>query len=107
MCSCWLLHTVLQTNVLAVAATPKLDYVVGGCMDSCVHIWKFEKPEVKQAGAEGSTEAAGEAEEEEEGTKLIEYSCGGYMTKVGEPAYVGSSTCWQWQVWLHKHPKAQ
>lgn len=70
------------TNVLAVAATPKLDYVVGGCMDSCVHIWKFEKPEVKQAGAEGSTEAAGEAEEEEEGTKLSEYSCGGYMTKV-------------------------
>lgn len=33
-------------------------------MDSCVHIWKFE------------TTGGGDK------TKLVEYSCGGYMTKV-------------------------
>jgi hypothetical protein len=78
-----LLHAVLQTNVLSVAATPKLDYVVGGCMDSCVHIWKFEQPVKGAADKEGEgVEGAADGDEEEEGTKLIEYSCGGYMTKV-------------------------
>jgi hypothetical protein len=84
MSSCVLLHVVLQTNVMSVAATPKLDYVVGGCMDSCVHIWKFEKP-AKAAAADKDgkgTEGAADSYEEEEGTKLIEYSCGGYMSKV-------------------------
>lgn len=50
--------------MLSVAATPKLEYVVGGCMDSCVHIWKFEPAEADAA------------------PELVEYSCGGYMTKV-------------------------
>jgi hypothetical protein len=88
-----LLCAVLQTNVLSVAATPKLDYVVGGCMDSCVHIWKFEQPAPKQAKAESeAAAAAGESdEEEEEGVKLIKYSCGGYMTKVGEAVGFGRS----------------
>jgi hypothetical protein len=84
-----LLLVVLQTNVMAVAATPKLDYVVGGCMDSCVHIWKFEKP-AKTAAADKDgegVEAAADGDEEEEGTKLIEYSCGGYMTKVRGSAH--------------------
>jgi hypothetical protein len=80
---CVLLHAMLQTNVLSVAATPKLDYVVGGCMDSCVHIWKFEKPATAAADKDGEGEAAAaDGDEAEERTKLIEYSCGGYMTKV-------------------------
>ncbi|KAF6265937.1 WD40-repeat-containing domain protein [Scenedesmus sp. NREL 46B-D3] len=70
------------TNVLAVAATPQLKYVVGGCMDSCVHIWKFEQPEKQAADNGGEGGAEDDDEDEEEGTKLIEYSCGGYMTKV-------------------------
>jgi hypothetical protein len=52
-------------------------------MDSCVHIWKFERPAAAAAGAGADGDAGGEGDdEEEEVTKLIEYSCGGYMTKV-------------------------
>eukprot|EP00882_Tetradesmus_deserticola_P016038 GHRQ01017106.1.p1 GENE.GHRQ01017106.1~~GHRQ01017106.1.p1 ORF type:complete len:189 (+),score=40.59 GHRQ01017106.1:873-1439(+) len=53
-------------------------------MDACVHIWKLGQPEDKAAGkgvVDGGAEGEGD-EEEAEGTKLIEYSCGGYMTKV-------------------------
>lgn len=88
----------LQTNVLAVAATPQLKYVVGGCMDSCVHIWKFEQPEKQAADNGGEGGAEDDDEDEEEGTKLIEYSCGGYMTKVRGLAHVAV-----WQVHMRAH----
>eukprot|EP00878_Enallax_costatus_P018098 GHUV01019041.1.p1 GENE.GHUV01019041.1~~GHUV01019041.1.p1 ORF type:complete len:372 (+),score=94.31 GHUV01019041.1:697-1812(+) len=62
------------TNVLSVAATPGLSYVVGGCMDSCVHIWQFS------------------TEEGADKTELVEYSCGGYMTKVGQVDFNSEGT---------------
>eukprot|EP00878_Enallax_costatus_P035397 GHUV01039450.1.p1 GENE.GHUV01039450.1~~GHUV01039450.1.p1 ORF type:complete len:110 (+),score=23.14 GHUV01039450.1:160-489(+) len=65
----------LQTNVLSVAATPGLSYVVGGCMDSCVHIWQFS------------------TEEGADKTELVEYSCGGYMTKVGQVDFNSEGQC--------------
>lgn len=59
----------LQTNIYSAAATPSLQYVVGGCMDSCVHIWQF-------SSKEGSDK-----------TELVEFSCGGYTTKVSQVAF--------------------
>eukprot|EP00879_Flechtneria_rotunda_P015874 GHRR01016601.1.p1 GENE.GHRR01016601.1~~GHRR01016601.1.p1 ORF type:complete len:399 (+),score=81.72 GHRR01016601.1:1626-2822(+) len=59
------------TNVLSADAAPELGFVVAGCMDSCVHIWKLP-------AFDGSSDArAGDDKLE-----VLEYSCGGYMGKV-------------------------
>lgn len=66
----------LQTNVMSVDATPALAYIVGGCMDDCVHIWHLV-----QHGNEGARAAGPPADGDggAKGTELVEYACGGYQ----------------------------
>jgi hypothetical protein len=69
-----------------------MSYIVGGCMDSCVHIWNFQtSPEVAAAArAMAKASIAGgprnsapdDSTSEEGGSELVEYSCGGYSAKV-------------------------
>lgn len=98
------------TNVMAAAATPSLSYVVGGCMDSCVHIWHFQSSpdaaatarlESKEAaGAEeaaagaasSSSSKAGQEEQQPGSSELVEYSCGGYEAKVISTVFNADST---------------
>lgn len=87
---------------MSAAATPDLSYVVGGCMDSCVHIWHFtSSPEAAAAArmaAEGSGEEGSTAEQQQQqqqqpgASELIEYSCGGYSSKVTSTVFNGDST---------------
>jgi hypothetical protein len=96
------------TNVTAAAATPSLSYVVGGCMDSCVHIWHFQSsPDAaatarlkskEAAGAEdaaagaSSSSRAGQEEQPPGSSELVEYSCGGYEAKVISTVFNADST---------------
>ncbi|KAI8469457.1 MAG: WD40-repeat-containing domain protein [Monoraphidium minutum] len=52
-------------NILSVAATPDLRWIVGGCMDSTVHIWNVERRAPGErpalAGGAGAGAAAGAA----------------------------------------------
>jgi hypothetical protein len=88
-----------------------MSYVVGGCMDSCVHIWHFESsPDVAAAESspdvaaveramakasisaqpEGSTAVDSTRQQEVEGgSELVEYSCGGYRAKVTSTVFNG------------------
>lgn len=72
------------TNVLSAAATPDLSYVVGGCMDACVHIWHFSSsPEAAAAAsAAGSSENPAGSGGDAGSAQIVEFSCGGYMAKV-------------------------
>lgn len=87
-------------------------------MDSCVHIWHFEtSPEVAAAARamskasiaaepEGSTPNHSRSQQEEEGgSELVEYSCGGYPAKVTSTVFngdhsilatLGGSQCMVW-----------
>ncbi|GBF98413.1 hypothetical protein Rsub_10478 [Raphidocelis subcapitata] len=75
------------SNILSVSATPDLSWIVGGCMDATVHIWRVQRraspaelPEPEAAAAEaaprdgakgsggaGKEQAGGEKEEAAEG----------------------------------------
>lgn len=57
-----------QTNILSVAATPDLQWVIGGCMDPSVHIWHIQErpagtapaaPAALPAGADAAASSAG------------------------------------------------
>lgn len=86
------------TNVLAAAALPDLSYIVGGCMDNCVHIWHFTaSPEAAAAARMKAEEAraaggGGEASDAADRAELIEFSCGGYTAKVSGCVFNGSNT---------------
>jgi hypothetical protein len=90
------------TNIMSAAAMPDMSYVVGGCMDNCVHIWHFESsPEAAaaarieaEASRDGSSAEGSSKEEQEQpvASELIEYSCGGYQSKVTGTLFNGSNT---------------
>lgn len=98
------------TNITAAAATPTLSYIVGGCMDSCVHIWHFQSspeaaaaaPQLESQEAVGVEEAAaasssssskaGQGEQPPGVSELVEYSCGGYESKVISTVFNANST---------------
>lgn len=80
---------------MSAAATPDLSYIVGGCMDSVVHIWHFQaSPEAAAAArmkaAEGSGEDSSSAQQEQQ--ELVEFSCGGYASKVTGTVFSGDHT---------------
>lgn len=104
---CLLLLCRYGTNVLSAAALPDMSYIVGGCMDSCVHIWHFQtSPEVAAAAramakasiAEGpggnapDTSMPDDSTSEEGGSELVEYSCGGYSAKVTSTVFNGDNS---------------
>ena len=89
------------TNVLAAAALSDLSYIVGGCMDSCVHIWHFTaSPEAaaaarmkaEEAQAAGGNEAAGGEADAPGSAELIEFSCGSYSAKVSGTVFNPANT---------------
>lgn len=96
------------TNITAAAATPKLSYIVGGCMDSCVHIWHFQSsPEAAAAArveaqeavgveeaatSSSSSSKAGQGEQPPGLSEMVEYSCGGYESKVVSTVFNANST---------------
>lgn len=61
-----------QTAIYSLACTPDLHWMVGGCLDNCVHIWRFDF--------------------HEEGLKMLELSCAGYAGRVSEVLFNSSGT---------------
>jgi hypothetical protein len=85
---------------MSAAARPDLSYIVGGCMDSCVHIWHFTgSPEAAAAAARTKAESSGkegstseQQQQQPPGSEIIEYSCGGYSSKVTSTVFNGDHT---------------
>lgn len=104
------------TNILSAAATPDLSYIVGGCMDSCVHIWHFQSsPEAAAAARMQATVNADQGVVDQAAPpsdqELVEYSCGGYTSKVTHIVYNSTATMLattggtQCTVWDFKGPQ--
>lgn len=94
------------TNVYSVAATPDLSYLVAGCMDTCINIWRFSPP-LLQPGAGGSNGssappgAAGtpqqdqqqqHATSQQQPPEVDEFGCGGFESKVTQMQFDPSGT---------------
>ena len=75
---------------MSVAATPDLRYIVGGCMDECVHIWHLSQPG-KDGAAGAAQRAEGDDDDDDAATELVEYSCGGYQVMRPGSSSSGSS----------------
>lgn len=62
-------------------------------MDACVHIWHFsQSPEAAAAARIKAAEANGADEQPADGPELVEFSCGGYMSKVSGTVFNSAGT---------------